>query len=119
MTQIADLELQLASDNPDKVEAAKAGVRSKQTKLTGVKEDIVILEAFYNELNAQWSDIGRRNIGHVDWAPKISVDDVEGNHYTMDVGTFELDKVKFKPNFKGNVIDLGTFCLIFHIIYLV
>jgi hypothetical protein len=48
----------------------------------------------------------------VDWAPKISVD-VEGDRYTMDIGTFELDEARFKPNFKGNVIDLGAFCLIF------
>jgi hypothetical protein len=70
---------------------------------------------FYKELNAKWSDIGRRNIGHVDWAPKISVD-VEGDRYTIDVGTFELDEESFKPNFKRNVVDLGVFCLIFLII---
>ena len=115
VTEIADLELQLTSDDPDEVEEAEAGVKAKQTKLIKVKKDIGVLEAFYNELNAQWSNIGRRNIGHVDWAPKISVD-VEGDHYTMDVGTFELDKAKFKPNFKGNVINLGAFCFIFHII---
>jgi len=34
----------------------------------------------------------------------------------MDVGTFELVEARFKPNFKGNVIDLGAFCLIFLII---
>ena len=116
-TEIADLELQLASDDPDEVEEAQTGVEAKKTKLAGVEKDIGVLEAFYNELNAQWSDIGRRNIGHVDWAPKISVD-VEGHRYTRDVGTFELDEARFKPNFKGNVIDLGAFCLIFHIITL-
>jgi len=26
----------------------------------------------------------------------------------MDVGTFELDEARFKPNFRGNVIDLGA-----------
>ena len=115
VTEIANLELQLASDDPDEVEEAEAGVKAKQTKLTEVKKDIGVLEAFYNELNAQWSDIGCRNIGHVDWAPKISVD-IEGDRYTTDVGTFELDEAGFKSNFKGNVIDLGAFCLIFHII---
>lgn len=64
---------------------------------------------------AQWSDIVRRGIGHVDWAPKISVN-VEGNHYTRDIGTFELDETKFKPNFKGNVINLGALCLTFHMV---
>lgn len=114
-TEIAELEQQLASDNPDEVQEAEAGVEANQTKLTQVKKDIGLLEAFYKELDAQWSDIERRNIGRVDWAPKISVD-VEGDRYTMDVGTFELDEARFKPNFKGNIIDLGVFCLIFLII---
>lgn len=113
--EIAQLDLQLKSDDPDEAEEAKAGVEVKQTKLTQVKTDIGVLEDFYKKLNAQWSDIGCRNIGHVDWAPKISVD-VEGDRYTMDVGTFELVEARFKPNFKGNVIDLGAFCLIFLII---
>lgn len=34
----------------------------------------------------------------------------------MDVGTFELDEARFKSNFKGNVIDLGMFFLIFLVI---
>ncbi|KAI0287829.1 hypothetical protein BC826DRAFT_1188789 [Russula brevipes] len=106
-TEIAELELQVASDDPDEVAEAEAAVAVKQTRLTQVKEDIGALEAFYKELSAQWSDIGRRNIGHVDWAHKISVD-VEGDRYTMDVGTFELDEARFKPNFKGNVVDLGA-----------
>ena len=80
-----------------------------------VKQHIGLLEACYKEVNAQWSDVERRNIGHVDWAPKISVD-VEGSRYTLYVGTFELDEAKFKPNFEGNVIDLGAFCFIVYII---
>jgi hypothetical protein len=111
-TGIAELEQQLANDDPDDLAVVEAAVKLKQTSLTKFKKDIGVLEAFYKELNAQWSDIGRQNIGHVDWAPKISVD-VEGDRYTMDVGAFELDEARFKPNFKGNVIDLGAFCLIF------
>jgi hypothetical protein len=45
VTEIADLELQLASDDPDEVEEAEAGVKAKQTKLTEVKKDIGVLEA--------------------------------------------------------------------------
>jgi hypothetical protein len=87
-------------------------VLSKQAKLTDVKQNIVILEAFYKEVSTQWSDIGRRNIGHVDWAPKISIG-VQDEQYTLDLGTFELDEAKFKANFKGNVIDLGVFASFF------
>ena len=114
-TEIAALEQQLASDDPDEVEEAKAGVPAKQAKLAEIKQNIGVLGAFYNDVNARWSDIERRNIGRLDWTPKISVD-VEGKRYTLDLGTFELDEAKFKDNFKGNVIDLGAFCFIFHII---
>jgi hypothetical protein len=35
---------------------------------------------------AKWIDIARRNIGHVDWALKMSVD-VQDRGYTKDIGT--------------------------------
>ncbi|KJA28597.1 hypothetical protein HYPSUDRAFT_62237 [Hypholoma sublateritium FD-334 SS-4] len=105
-TEIAALEQHLESNDPDEVEEAEAGVPAKQAKLAEIKQNIGVLEDFYNDVNAQWSDIERRNLGHVDWAPMISVD-VEGKRYTLDLGTFELDEAKFKDNFKGNVIDLG------------
>jgi hypothetical protein len=113
-TEIAELGLRATSNDPDEVTEAEAGVTTKQAKLAEVKQQIGVLEAFYKEVNSQWSDIERRNIGRVDWAPKISVD--QGNGHTLDVGTFELDEAKLKAHFKGNVIDLGAFCFIFHII---
>lgn len=85
-----------------------ADVEVKQTELTKVKEDIGALKTFYKELNAQRSEIGRQNIGRVDWAPEISVD-VEGDHYTKDIDTFEVDEARFKPHFKDNVVNLGAF----------
>jgi hypothetical protein len=76
-----------------------------------VKKDISELEAFYKEIQGQWGDITNQNIGHVHWAPEISVE-VEGRRYTKDFGTFELDEAKFRDNFQGNVVDLSAFCLI-------
>ena len=89
------------------------GVRRKN--LAQEKKDIGVLEAFYHDIDSQWGAIARRNIGRVDWAPEISVD-VGGRRYTKDIGTFEVDPVKFRDQFKGNVVDLGAFCLIFLII---
>jgi len=109
--EIVELEAKPMSEDPDEAAEDKATVEAKRIELAKVKGDIGVLEKFYNELNSQWSDIARRNIGHVDWAPEISVD-VEGRHYTKDIGTFEVDAVRFKPQFKGNVVDLGAFCLI-------
>jgi len=113
-TEIAMLELQLASENQDEVEEAEQGLAAKQAKLAEVKQHIVKLEEFYNLANGQWSDIERRDMGIVDWAPKISVN-ADGPNYTLDVGTFVLDEAKFKTNFKGNVIDLGAF--LFDLLY--
>ena len=81
-------------------------------RLAKMKKDIGILEAFYTDVKSQWGDAAYRNIGRVNWAPKISVD-VQGYKYTKDIGTFEVDAVKFRAQFKGNVVDLGAFCLIF------
>ena len=109
--EIVQLEAELESEDPEEAAEAKAAVEAKRSKLAKVKEDIGVLETFYNETNSQWGDLARRNIGHVDWAPAISVD-IEGRHYTKDIGTFEVEAVRFSDQFKGNVVDLGPFCLI-------
>ncbi|KAK0219891.1 hypothetical protein IW262DRAFT_1448391 [Armillaria fumosa] len=94
--EIVELQAKPKSEDPDEAAEDKATMEAKRTKLAKVKEDIGVLENLYNELNSQWDDIACRNIGHVEWAPEISVD-IEG--YTKDIGTFE---------FKGNVVDLGV-----------
>ncbi|KAH9922522.1 uncharacterized protein B0H18DRAFT_935321 [Fomitopsis serialis] len=73
------------------------------------EKDTAALEDFKEDVNAQWGDITRRNIGHVDWAPEISVD-VGGSGYTnlKDIGTFEVDPERFRAQFRGNVVDLGA-----------
>ena len=109
--EIVDLEMELKSEDPEEAEQNEVPLKAKWKKLAEVKEDIGALEAFYKDTN-QWYDIARRNIGHIDWAPKISVD-VQGYKYTRDIGTFEVDARKFKAQFKGNIVDLGAFCLIF------
>jgi len=77
-------------------------------KLVKLNEETASLEEFYRVVISQWSDIECRGIGHIDWAPKISVD-VNGSCYTNDIATFELNKSMFKEQFKGNVVDLGAF----------
>ena len=115
--EIIALEAKPRSEDPEEAAEDEAAVKAKRKKLDKVMEDIGVLEDFYKKINSQWSDITRRNIGHVDWAPAISVD-VEGRHYTKDIGTFEVEESRFKAHFKGNVVDLGAFCLIFLIITL-
>ncbi|KAK7453937.1 hypothetical protein VKT23_011449 [Stygiomarasmius scandens] len=105
--EIVGLEAKPKSEDPDEAAEDKAAVEAKRIKLAKVKEDIGIFENFYSELNSKWGDIECRNIGHVNWAPEISVD-VEGRHYTKDIGTFEVEAARFRPQFKGNVVDLGV-----------
>lgn len=111
---VAELEAKpmTRSEDLDEAAAVTADAEAKQIELFKSKGVIDAHEKFYNELKSQWCDIKSRNIGHVDWAPKISVD-VVGLRYTKDIGTFEVDPARFKPHFKGNVVDLGTFCPIF------
>ncbi|KAI0254466.1 hypothetical protein BJV78DRAFT_1152216 [Lactifluus subvellereus] len=104
--EIVELEAKPKSEDPEEAAGDKAAVEAKREKLAKVKKDIGVLEAFYKDAN-QWGDIARRNIGHVDWAPEISVD-VQGRKYTKDIGTFEVVAAKFKAQFKGNVVDLGS-----------
>ncbi|EKM48129.1 uncharacterized protein PHACADRAFT_189249 [Phanerochaete carnosa HHB-10118-sp] len=103
--EIAELAAKPKSE--DSEEAAEAAVEAKREKLAKVQKDIGVLKAFYKDTCSQWIDIARRNIGHVDWAPEISVD-VQVCKYTKDISTFEVDAARFKVQFKGNIVDLGS-----------
>jgi hypothetical protein len=106
--EIVELEAKPKSEDPEEATEDETAVEAKREKLAKVKKDIGVLETFYNDAKNPWSDIARRNIGRVHWAPKISVD-IQGRSYTRDIGTFEVDAVRFKAQFKGNVVDLGVF----------
>ncbi len=105
---IVELEAKPKSEDPEEAAEDETAVEAKLEKLAKVKKDISVLETFYNDAKNQWCDIARRNIGHVHWAPNISVD-IQGRSHTRDIGTFEVDAVRFKAQFKGNVVDLGVF----------
>lgn len=113
------LEEKPQSEDPEEAEEDERALKIKRDQLANVDQDNNSLEKFFQQINTQWNDISRRAIGFIDWAPKISID-VNGRRYTKDIGTFELDRPKFKDQFRGNVVDLGAFCLISLInIYLV
>ncbi|KEP47577.1 hypothetical protein V565_150820 [Rhizoctonia solani 123E] len=103
---IAQLEAEPKDENREQSEDEYT-LEIIKHQLKKMNNDNDKLQAFFKEVNAQWSDIARRTIGFVDWAPSISVD-VDERHYTRDIGTVELDSEKFKDNFQGNVVDLGN-----------
>ncbi|KAH8922374.1 hypothetical protein BT69DRAFT_244949 [Atractiella rhizophila] len=81
-------------------------LRRKQEQADKLSEDTGIVEAWLRDVTTNFSAMDDRNIGHVHWAPKISID--EHNHYTRDIGTFRLNDAKFKDAFQGNLVDLGS-----------
>ncbi|KAI6147676.1 hypothetical protein BKA82DRAFT_29275 [Pisolithus tinctorius] len=105
--EIVQLEAKPESDDQEVVAEDKAEVEAKRNKLADLKKDIHVLEAFYNEVKSQWGDITCRTIGHVHWAPKISID-IQGRKYTKDICMFEVDAARFWDHFMGNVIDLES-----------
>ncbi|KAL5536327.1 hypothetical protein ACEPAF_148 [Sanghuangporus sanghuang] len=104
---IVALEEKLSIEDEEEAQEALEALVAKQALLAKTEKDIAVLENFYKEVNGKWADIARRTIGHVDWAPEISVD-VGGRSYTKDIGTFEVDAERFRAQFKGNVVDLGA-----------
>ncbi|KAF9218701.1 hypothetical protein BS17DRAFT_719790, partial [Gyrodon lividus] len=105
--EITRLEAKPKSKNEEQAEEDKDALEIKKGQLNKVNRNNVKLQAFFKEVNIQWHDIARRNIGFVDWAPSISID-VDDRHYTQDIGTVELNSQKFKDNFQGNVVNLGN-----------
>lgn len=103
--EIADLEAKVANGGGDEDDAHN--LEKARQELEDERKAIVELKKFYMEVNADWSDIGCRDIGVLEYSPPISVN-VEGRRYTQDWATIRLDEPKLKPNFLGNVIDLGT-----------
>ncbi|KAG6329245.1 hypothetical protein ID866_9844 [Astraeus odoratus] len=86
---------------------ARRELRRLRPKLEEEKEAVDDLEAFYDEVTKQWSD-GKlqRNIGYAEYAPAISV--AKDTQYTLDWGVFVAAEAKVRPQFEGNVVDLGS-----------
>lgn len=86
---------------------AAADLPKYQQSLEDTQDTIVALKSFFATLKGEWSDVNNRVIGHVVWSPPITGSNAPGG-YTRDVCVIKLDKQKFLPNFRGNVIDLGA-----------
>lgn len=87
---------------------AAADLAVYQQRLDNTNNTIVELKTFFATLKREWSDFNNRVIGYVVWSPPITgLNAPDG--YTQDVCVIKLDKEKFLPNFRGNVIDLGAY----------
>jgi len=105
--EIARLEAKPQSNDEEEAADDKRALKTKRAQLDKVNGDNDELQTFFKMITTQWSHLPRRDIGYVDWAHKITV-----NKFTIDLATFVLDPAKFKPHFRGNLVDLGALCLI-------
>ncbi|KAG8743140.1 hypothetical protein FRC10_000357 [Ceratobasidium sp. 414] len=74
-------------------------------QLTKTRTKIDVLEAHFVMVKKKWSKAKNRVIGHVVWAPPISVA-APPHQYMQDVCVIKLDKHKFRY-FRRNVVSLG------------
>ncbi|KAE9400893.1 hypothetical protein BT96DRAFT_965147 [Gymnopus androsaceus JB14] len=81
--------------------------RATRELLKETTDAINELKELYDQTKKDFGEQSQRVIGHVVWSPAITVGTAP-HGFTKDVCVVKLDKARFLPNFKGNVIDLGT-----------
>ncbi|KAI6007536.1 hypothetical protein F5J12DRAFT_720683, partial [Pisolithus orientalis] len=91
-------------DGPTAKQAARE-LEVTRRQLPKTREAIEALKTFFAKMKTERTSPKDRIIGHVVWAPPVSVH-AAPHSYTLDVCVIELDK-KFLKNFRGNVLDLG------------
>ena len=88
-------------------EQAAGELVETQRELNKTRTAIEELKKFFVKMKKQWTKPKDRVIGHVVWAPPISVSTAP-HSYTKDVCVVKLDEKKFSQNFRRNVLDLGA-----------
>ena len=91
---------------PDTGQAVYHLVKTRR-KLSEIHTAIEELKKFFVKIKKHWVKPKDRVIGHVVWAPPVSVSTAP-HSYTKDICVVKLDKKKFSQNFRGNVLDLGA-----------
>lgn len=96
------------ADNGPEAEQAAHQLQDTRRELQNLPIAIRELKKLFMKVNKQWIKSKDRIIGYVVWAPPMSFATAP-HRYTEDVRVIKLDKKKFSQNFRGNVIDLGTY----------
>ena len=104
-------EIHRLQTNGDQSPANAKDIAWHQGLLDKKNEAIAELEKFHVEVTKYWSNMKlQRNIGHVEYAPAIKVDQ-KHTGYTSDWGAFLAAQDKVADGFVGNVVDLGALYL--------
>ena len=78
-------------------------------KLAKAEKTIVAVDAFHSDITKRWSAMSQRVLGHIVYAPPISVG-TGPKKFIEDWALIELNRDKIDwNNFKGNVMHLGMF----------
>ena len=86
---------------------AAKDLATTENDMKNKKEAIETLKTFFVTVKSKYSQVNKRVIGYIVWAPPIT--GLNAPHgYIKDVCVIKLDKKKFWPNFVGNVVDLGA-----------
>ncbi|KAH9004279.1 hypothetical protein EDB86DRAFT_2887796 [Lactarius hatsudake] len=104
-TQVTVLTERSAGGGPNAEQAARELVETQQ-ELSKTRTTIKELKKFFLKMKKEWMKPKDRAIGHVVWAPPISVSTAPFG-YTKDVCVIKLNQKMFLQNFRGNVLDLG------------
>jgi len=102
--RITSYKMRLEKDPNAEQVTRDLGVTERQ--LNDMRNTIEALKKFFVKMKKEWEKPKDRVIGHVVWAPPISVNN-EPYGYTKDVCVIKLNEKKFLRNFKKNVLDLG------------
>jgi hypothetical protein len=104
--RVTVLRARSESGGPNAMQAARELVETER-ELSETRTAIPELKKFFVKMKKEWTKPKDRVIGHVVWAPPISVSTAPHN-YTKDVCVVKLDDKKFSQNFRRNVLDLGA-----------
>ena len=77
-----------------------------QGELTKIRTKIDALRQYFVKVKTKWGKLKNRIIGHVVWAPPISVA-TPPHLFTKDLCVIKLVKYKFR-NLRNNVLSLGA-----------
>ncbi|KAH9931504.1 uncharacterized protein B0H18DRAFT_1093306 [Fomitopsis serialis] len=88
-----------------RAEQSRLELPETQEQLVKTRTKIDALKAHFVTVKKTWSKAKDRVIGHVVWAPPISVA-TPPYYYTQDVCVIKLEKDKFR-HFRRNVLSLG------------
>jgi hypothetical protein len=104
--RVTALRARSESGGPNAEQAARELVETEH-ELSKTRTAITELKKFFVKMKKQWTKPKDRVIGHVVWAPPVSVSTAP-HSYTKDVCVVKLDEKKFSQNFRRNVLDLGA-----------